>query len=325
MKQRTADSFTFIEPMKALRVPELPSGNWLCEMKFDGYRALAFKAGLEVRLVSRNQTNINKAYPQLIEALQSLPAKDAIIDGEIAALDQNEKASFQLLQAYGKSKATPLIYYAFDLLNLEGKDLRGRPLVERRKLLAKLLEKAPDNIRFSEELRGNRDRLLEVAHQFQLEGLVAKRPDSLYESGRRSGAWVKVKLTQEQEFVIGGYTQPEGSRNYFGSLLVGHYEGGRLLFAGRVGTGFSHKLLKELHNGLQKIRRDSCPFVNLPEKRRGRWGQSITPAVMKRCGWVEPVLVAQVKFTEWTLDEQIRQPVFLGLRADKKAQDVVRE
>jgi bifunctional non-homologous end joining protein LigD len=155
--------------------------------------------------------------------------------------------------------------------------------------------------------------------------LVAKRPDSLYESGRRSGAWVKVKLTQEQEFVIGGYTQPEGTRKYFGSLLVGYYEGRRLLFAGRVGTGFSDKLLKELHNGLQKIRRDTCPFVNLPEKSRGRWGQGITPAVMKRCDWVEPVLVAQVKFTEWTFDEQIRQPVFLGLRTDKEAKDVARE
>jgi bifunctional non-homologous end joining protein LigD len=325
VKQRAASSFTFIEPMKALRVTALPAGDWVYELKYDGYRALTFKSGSDVQLVSRNRTSFNKAYPHLVDALKSLPAKKAIIDGEIAALDQHGKPSFQLLQAYGKSKGTPLIYFAFDLLSLEGKDLRNRPLVERRKLLAKLLEKAPDNIRFSEELRGNRDRLLEVAHQFQLEGLVAKRPDSLYESGRRSGAWVKVKLTQEQEFVIGGYTQPEGTRKYFGSLLVGYYEGRRLLFAGRVGTGFSDKLLKDLYNGLQKIRRDTCPFVNLPEKRRGRWGQSITPAVMKRCGWVEPVLVAQVKFSEWTLDEQIRQPVFLGLRTDKKPKDVVRE
>jgi bifunctional non-homologous end joining protein LigD len=246
MKKRTAGDFSFIEPMKALRVTALPAGDWIYELKYDGYRALAFKSGSDVRLVSRNRTNFNNAYPHLIDALKSLSAKNAIIDGEIAALDQNGKPSFQLLQAYGKSKATPLIYYAFDLLKLEGKDLRNRPLVERRKLLAKLLEKPPNNIRFSEELRGNRDRLLEVAHQFQLEGLVAKRPDSLYESGRRSGAWVKVKLTQEQEFVIGGYTQPEGSRKYFGSLLVGYYEGSRLLFAGRVGTGFSDKLLKDL-------------------------------------------------------------------------------
>jgi bifunctional non-homologous end joining protein LigD len=151
--------------------------------------------------------------------------------------------------------------------------------------------------------------------------LIAKRPDSRYEPGRRSGAWVKVKLTQEQELVIGGYTPPEGSRKYFGAVLVGYYGPAGLLFAGRVGTGFFRKG----YGGLQRIRRETCPFVNLPEKRRGRWGQGITPAVMKRCAWVEPVLVAQVKFTEWTSDGQLRQPVFLGLRTDKQAKDVVRE
>jgi bifunctional non-homologous end joining protein LigD len=177
--------------------------------------------------------------------------------------------------------------------------LRSRPLVERRKLLAKLLKKAPDNIRFSEELQGTREELLQVARQFQLEGLIAKRPDSVYESGQRSGAWVKVKLTQAQESVIGGYTPAEGSRMYFGSLLVGYYDSSGLLLAGRVGTGFSEKALATLYGGLQKIRRTTCPFVNLPEKRPGHWAQGITPAVMKRCSWVEPVLVAQVKFTEW--------------------------
>jgi bifunctional non-homologous end joining protein LigD len=246
-------------------------------------------------------------------------------DGEIAALDQNGKTSFQLLQSYGVRKNIPLVYYAFDLLNLEGTDLRSHPLVERRELLARLLRKAPDNIRFSEELMGTKVELLKLAHQFQLEGLVAKKRDSTYESGRRSGAWVKVKLTQAQEFVIGAYTPPEGSRMYFGSLLVGYYDSSGLLFAGRVGTGFSEKVLEVLYDGLQKIRRPTCPFVNLPERRSGRWGQGITPAVMKRCSWVEPVLVAQIKFTEWTSDDQLRQPVFLGLRPDKPAKEVVRE
>ncbi|MGA8658872.1 MAG: hypothetical protein WB586_22290 [Chthoniobacterales bacterium] len=134
-----------------------------------------------------------------------------------------------------------------------------------------------------------------------------------------------MKLTQQQEFVIGGYTPPEGSRMYFGSLLVGYYGSSGLLFAGRVGTGFSEKALATLYGGLQKIEREACPFVNLPEKRPGRWGQGITPAVMKHCHWVEPVLVARLKFTEWTNDGQLRQPVFLGLRTDKKAKDVVRE
>jgi bifunctional non-homologous end joining protein LigD len=203
--------------------------------------------------------------------------------------------------------------------------LRAQPLIERRKLLAKLLRTAPDNTRFSEELQGSREELLQLARQFQLEGLIAKRPDSRYEPARRSGACVKVKLTQAQEFVIGGYTPPEGGRKYFGALLVGYYGPAGLLFAGRVGTGFSERVLVELYGGLQRIRRETCPFVNLPEKRPGRWGRGITPAVMKRCVWVEPVLVAQVKFTEWTSDDQLRQPVFLGLRTDKQPNDVVRE
>ena len=188
-----------------------------------------------------------------------------------------------------------------------------------------LLKKAPPNIRFSEALSGSKEELLQVARQFHLEGLIAKRPASLYEAGRSSGAWVKVKLNQQQEFVVGGYTPPEGSRNYFGALLVGYHAPGGLLFAGRVGTGFSEKLLADLYEMLQKNKRPTCPFVNLPENRRGRWGQGIAPAGMKRCHWVEPVLVAQIKFTEWTSVDQLRQPVFLGLRTDKQAKDVVRE
>ena len=278
-----------------------------------------------MRLISRNRTNFNQEYPRLVDSLRLLTANKVTIDGEITALDENGKSSFQVLQSYGTDKQIPLVYQAFDLPFLDGTDLRSRPLIERRKLLVKLLKKAPDNIRFSEELRGEREELLQVARQFRLEGLMAKRPDSPYESGRRSGAWIKVKLTQQQEFIIGGYTPPEGSRKYFGSLLVCYHGPVGLLFAGRVGTGFSEKLLRSIYDTLQKIRRPACPFTNLPEKRRGRWGQGITPAIMKRCHWVEPVLVAQVKFTEWTSDDQLRQPVFLGLRADKSAKDVVRE
>ena len=219
----------------------------------------------------------------------------------------------------------PLVYYAFDLLFLEGKDLRKEPLSVRRQMLAKVLEKAPENIRLSDELHDSKDELLRVAQEFGLEGLVAKRRNSVYESGRRSGAWVKFKITKSQEFVIGGYTLPEGGRKYFGSLLVGYQGSERLLFAGRVGTGFSDKVLANLYAKLQKLKVPSCPFVNLPEKSRGRWGLGITPAVMKRCHWLKPVLVAQVKFTERTHDGQLRQPVFLGLRTDKEAKVVVRE
>jgi bifunctional non-homologous end joining protein LigD len=154
MKQGAASNFAFIEPMNALPVANLPAGDWLYELKFDGYRALAFKAGNEVRLLSRNRTSFNKDYPQLVDALKSLTAKNVIIDGEITALDSEGKSSFQLLQSYKSGEQSPLVYHAFDLLFLDGTDLRSRPLIERRKLLAKLLKKAPHNIRFSQEFRG---------------------------------------------------------------------------------------------------------------------------------------------------------------------------
>jgi bifunctional non-homologous end joining protein LigD len=316
---------SFIEPMLSLPVRDLPAGNWIYEIKFDGYRALALKSLSEVQLFSRNQNSFSKAYPDLVDSLRTLRCKSATIDGEIVALDPNGRPSFQLLQNYGKASEAPLIYYAFDLLFLDAKDLRTRPLTERRKLLGKLLDGMPQNIRYSQELQGDKEDLIEVARKFQLEGLTAKKPDSIYESGRRTGAWVKFKLTQEQEFVIGGYTPPEGSRKYFGGLLVGYNGPKGFMFAGSVGTGFSEKLLKQMYDRMQKILRPTCPFVNLPEKRRGRWGQGITPSVMKRCTWVEPILVAQIKFTEWTGDDQLRQPVFLGLRTDKRAADVMRE
>jgi bifunctional non-homologous end joining protein LigD len=158
-----------------------------------------------------------------------------------------------------------------------------------------------------------------------LEGLIGKRSGSRYEPGKRSGAWIKIKLHQEQEFVIGGYTEPEGSRKYFGALLVGFHEGKELKFAGRVGTGFSDKLLRDLSSELKKIRVEASPFFNLPAAGRSRWDQGLTAAEMKRCRWVRPIIVCQVKFTEWTRDDRLRHPVFLGIRQDKNAKEVVRE
>jgi bifunctional non-homologous end joining protein LigD len=277
----------------------------------------------DVRLVSRNKKAFD--YPLLIDALKKLQAERVILDAEIAALNEQGRSSFQLLQMLKSSNGVPLVFYVFDLLFLEGKDLLKKPLSARRKLLANLLKKPPENIRLSDELRGSKDDLVRVAQQFGLEGLVAKRPNSVYESGRRSGAWVKFKITNAQEFVIGGYTLPERSRSHFGSLLVGYHAPDGLVFAGRVGTGFSEKLLANLYGKLQKVKTTSCPFINLPEKSRGRWGLGITPAVMQRCQWIKPVLIAQVKFTEWTHDDQLRQPVFLGLRTDKQPEDVPRE
>jgi len=254
--------------MQALLVEKLSDGDdWLYEIKHDGYRALAFKDGKDVRLVSRN----NKAfdYPQLLDALKLLLVERVILDGEIAALDEKGRSSFQLLQLFKSSGGVPLVYYVFDVLFLDGKDLRKEPLSARRKLLADLLKKPPEHIRLSDELRGTKDELLRIAQKFGLEGLVAKRKSSVYESGRRSGAWVKFKITKSQEFVIGGYTLPEGSRKYFGSLLVGYQSPEGLVFAGRVGTGFSEKLWRA---SMRNCKRSDVPPAHSSTCRRKHGG-----------------------------------------------------
>jgi bifunctional non-homologous end joining protein LigD len=316
----------FIEPMKALIVESAPRGEWLYEIKFDGFRALALRGGNETRLLSRNEKDFGAKFPEVTASVSALKVKDAIIDGEIVALDENGLSSFQLLQAFELGEERPAIFfYAFDLLRLDGTDLLGRPLIERKSILEKLLKTAPGVIRFSAALGTDADELMPRARAIGVEGLIGKRKNSVYEPGRRSGAWIKLKFHRQQEFVIGGYTPPSGTRKYFGALLVGVHDGKELRFVGKVGTGFNVALLRELHSKFQKIRRESCPFSNLPEKRAGRYGQTITAAEMRRCHWVEPKIVCEVKFSEWTRDEKLRQPVFLGIREDKNVEDVIRE
>lgn len=316
----------FVEPMKAKLAAHPPKGDWTYEIKFDGFRALALKGGSQVRLLSRNEKDFGGKFPEVMEALLSLNARDAIVDGEIVALDEKGRSSFQLLQARELGhERPPLFFYAFDLLQLDGESLVDLPLEERRKKLAHLLHGAPEIIRYSDTLGTDAQRLLVQAKKLGLEGLIGKRADSTYEIGQRSGAWIKLKLQHEQEFVIGGYTDPEGTRPYFGALLVGVHRKGKLIYSGKVGTGFDHALLKSLHGVLKKIGREDCPFTDLPEKSAGRWKSGITRAEMKRCHWVAPKLVCQLKFGEWTRDDRLRQPVFLGLREDKDASEVVRE
>jgi bifunctional non-homologous end joining protein LigD len=316
----------FVEPMKAKPVSQAPAGNWLYELKFDGYRAVALKGGYEVRLLSRNEKDLGKKFSSVVEAVTELDCRDAILDGEVVALDETGRPSFQLLQAYEKGEQRPpLFYYVFDLLQLDGVDWRARPLTERKAKLKELLEDAPETIRYSVPFDAPLEDLLEQARSFGLEGLLGKQADSRYETGRRSGAWIKLKLISSQEFVIGGYTPPAGGRKYFGAIIVGYFSDDDLCFAAKVGSGFSEKSLKELYDQFQSLTREDCPFVNLPEKRNGRWGQAITPAEMRRCHWVAPKLVCQVQFTEWTQDDKLRQPVFLGLRTDKEPHEVVRE
>jgi bifunctional non-homologous end joining protein LigD len=312
--------------MKAKLVDSIRTDGWIYEVKFDGYRALGLRGGSETRVLSRNGKDLGSKFPEVKDSIAALGVRDAIIDGEIVAVDEKGRSSFQLLQRFEMGQERPpIVYYAFDLLRLNAKDLQNLPIEERKAKLEELLKKPPGVIRYSVSFKQNAEELLSRARELGLEGLIGKRLGSRYEPGKRTGSWIKLKLHQEQEFVIGGYTDPEGSRKYFGALLVGFYEGKRLKFAGRVGTGFNEKLLRDLYAELSKIRVEECPFFNLPATGRSRWDQGLTAAEMKRCHWVKRVMVCQVKFTEWTRDDRLRQPVFLGIREDKNPIEVVRE
>jgi bifunctional non-homologous end joining protein LigD len=314
----------FVAPMQAMLVDSIRPGDWIYEIKFDGYRALALRGGNETRVLSRNQKDLGKKFTNIRDSIAALDVQDAIIDGEIVALDDKCRPSFQLLQGHDMGLARPpIVFYAFDLLHLNGENLRGLPIEKRKAKLAALLKNPPPAIRYSASFTENIDELLTRVRELSLEGLIVKRAGSKYDS-KRSGAWIKIKLYQEGSFVIGGYTQPAGERKYMGALLVGVNENRKLKFAGRVGTGFSEKLLKTLSLELNKIAVKACPFYNLPATGRGL-DPGLTVAEMKRCVWVKPMLVCQVKFTEWTRDDRLRHPVFLGLKEDKSGSEVVRE
>jgi bifunctional non-homologous end joining protein LigD len=279
--------------------------------------------------------------------MKEFPADECVIDGEVVALDEEGRSSFQLLQGIEMDgRQSPIRFYVFDIVQLNGRDLKGLPLVARKQILAELCQDVPEPIRYSGEVQGNVQSLLkEVLKEVQrrgLEGIIGKQRESVYEAGRRSGAWIKLKVVNEQEFVIGGYTPPGGGRKHFGAILVGYYESGtgravkgkpvgdaaivpKLLFAGKVGTGFNSKSLAELSKKFRAEERKTCPFADLPSKQGGQWVQGITPSMMKKMHWVNPKFVAQIKFAEWTRDGKLRQPVYLGLREDKDPKDVVRE
>jgi bifunctional non-homologous end joining protein LigD len=317
----------FIEPMKARLVESPPgSGDWSYELKFDGFRVCAVKDGGKISLVSRNGNEMRSRFPEIAEALQDFPADECVLDGEVVALDEKGRSSFQLLQALEmEGRKSPIRFYAFDLMQLNGHGLTALPLTARKELLMRICDGVGDPIRYSGEISGEVGVLLSEVGRLGLEGLIGKRRDSAYEPGGRSGAWIKLKVLNEQEFVIGGFTPPQGARQHFGAVLVGYYDKKKLLFAGKVGTGFNTKSLASLHKKLKGETRDDCPFADLPSKQGGQWVQGITPSMMRKIDWVNPVFVCQVKFAEWTRDGKLRQPVFLGLREDKKPGQVVRE
>src|SRR5438045_7617165 len=260
----------FIEPMKAKLVEKPPrTGDWIYELKFDGIRLITVKNDKKVSLLSRNQNELAKRFPEIVEAVENLPAREFVIDGEVVAIDEQGRSSFQILQAREmEGRKSPIYFYAFDLLQLDGKSLIGLPLEGRKNVLEKLCGDAGDPIRYSGAIGTDAERLLQEVQRRGLEGIIGKQRKSRYELSRRSGAWIKLKCVNEQEFVIGGYTPPQGARKYFGAVLVGYYRNGKLIFAGKVGTGFTTKSLAMLHKKFREEARADCPFVDLPSKQK---------------------------------------------------------
>ena len=297
-----------VEPMKAVLAAEpFSNPDWSFERKLDGIRCIAIKADRDVRLLSRNDLSMNARFPGVADALTRDPARQLVLDGEIVAF-AGRRTSFELLQQRGERRVS-VVYYVFDLLYLAGHDTTALPLSARRRLLRRAVQ-YQEPLRLTPTRRENGERLFGEACRKGWEGLIAKRIDAPYTHGRSSD-WLKCKCSAEQELVIGGYTAPRGARTGLGALLLGYHDAGRLRYAGKVGTGFTRETLTDLVERLALLRREESPFAD--EVRE--------PHV----AWVEPQLVAQVRFTEWTRDGRLRHPRFLGLREDKPAAEVVRE
>lgn len=307
-------------PQLATLVDEAPSGDaWLHELKYDGYRiGCAIEQG-KVRLESRRGHDWTKQFPEIVAAAQRLPVKSALLDGEVAVVSASGQTSFQALQnAFSGASREGLTYFIFDLLHLDGGNVAAEPLVERKKKLEKLLRRAPAKgpLKYSSHVEGGGPKVLESACKLGAEGIVSKRKDQPYRGGRNTG-WLKIKCVRRQEFVIGGFTDPEGSRQGIGALLIGYYdEKKRLVFAGKVGTGrgFTAAFTRKLRADLSALEQKACPFTPEPPK-----------AIARQAHWVRPELVAEIAFTEWTQGGNVRHGSVLGLRADKRAHEVRRE
>lgn len=297
---------------------EAPDGKeWLHEVKFDGYRMLCRVADAKARFISRNGHDWTKRFPELAKAAAELPVEEAMFDGEVVAVDEKGLSHFQMLQNVFQSGHTDkLLYYVFDLLYLNGHNLKDLPLERRKSVIETLFKnRISPLIRYSEHLKGSGESIFKEACRQHWEGIVSKRRSSSYRTGRGLD-WIKVKCSERAEFVIGGYTAPGGSREHFGALLLGYFDSeGRLIHAGRVGTGFSEMTLKELHATLRPLDRVTSPFEHFPTKRAEALGVQ----------WVDPKLVVEISFSNWTEDGLLRHPVFQGLREDKKARDVIHD
>mgnify|MGYP000103045039 CR=1 FL=1 len=301
-------------PMLATLADEVPDGDgWLHEVKWDGYRAIVTVSGGDAELTSRNGNSLTARFEPVARAVaQAVKTPDCVLDGEVCALDEQGRASFSAMQR-GSGR---LVLYVFDLLEVEGEPLLELPLTERRERLEALLDRRNATVRLSDAFDDGRA-LFDAAAAQGLEGVVSKRADSRYEPGRRSRSWLKVKAQGRQELVVAGYTKGQGRRTgSFGSLVLGVHEGGVLRWAGNVGTGFDDAEIERLLGKLRPLRRDDSPFGEVPKMPKVRKGDVV---------WVEPVLVAEVRFAEWTHDGRLRAPVYQGLREDKEATEVHRE
>lgn len=309
--------------MAARAVAQLPEGpEWLYELKLDGYRALLVKNRADVEIRSRNNKELTGMYPMLVEAALRLKADSAVIDGEIVALDTQGRPSFQALQHRSSHPQSQILFYAFDLLHLNGRTFLTDRLERRRAKLSGLVG-ATGLVRRLDEITGSAERVVRAIRSLGLEGVIAKRWDSTYQPGERSGDWVKLRLDLQQEFVVGGY-RPAGSDS-LDSLLVGFYAGTELRFAGKVRAGLVPHLRRELVGQLKALHIAQCPFANLPDRRQSRWGGGVTAEQMHEVRWATPKVVVQVRFLEWTADGRLRHAAYLGERADKDACKVQRE
>jgi bifunctional non-homologous end joining protein LigD len=312
---------SFVTPMAAQNVKTLPTGeDWLYELKIDGYRALLMKEGGRVEIRSRRDNELTRTYPGVADAMLRVNADQAVLDGEVVAIDENGRPSFQALQHRGSHPGYQIAFYVFDVLHLNGFDLMNVPLIERRALLPQLLDGT--GLRRTPELPGTVDDIVAAVRGMGLEGIVAKRRSSIYQPGERSPDWQKLQLQRQQELVIGGY-RPDGQN--VDALIVGYYDEIGLRFAGKVRAGLVAHLRRDIAKQLRPFHAGRCPFVDLPNVKTSRWGGGVSEEEMRQIQWLRPELVAQIAFVEWTADNRLRASSFLGMRTDKLASEVTRE
>jgi bifunctional non-homologous end joining protein LigD len=318
-KKKSAAKMDFIESMECLPVTKLPEGPpWTYEIKLDGYRLEAVKNSGDTTLYSRRRNILNRKFHYIARALADLP-KATVLDGELVAMGVDGRTDFKLLQNF-RSAESKIHYYAFDVLAYKGKLVTQQPLEERRAILSDILPRN-DHVSLS-VVDHSPQTILKFVKRHGLEGVIAKRADSVYEPGKRTGLWTKTRINLGQEFVIGGYTP---GAHGFDALIVGFYRGKDLLFAARVRAGFVPASRRAVFGQIKHLKTPKCPFVNLPENGGGRWGEGFTAEKMKGCVWLKPTTVVRIDFREWTGADHLRHTQFVALRDDKDPRKVVRE